>query len=120
MERPPVPCVVCQPFVVSSVPQHCASTYIATGEVATLEHKVGDDTVETRAGVALLGIRLGAEGTEVLGRLGDRLIEELEVDAAALLCEWGGDASAKSIGYWRGWRGGAEQDGGAGAARWGR
>jgi hypothetical protein len=61
-------------------------THVATGEVTTLEHELGDDTVELGASVseALLA---GAESAEVLGSLGDDVVEKLEVDAAALF--WG-------------------------------
>jgi hypothetical protein len=60
--------------------------YVTTGEVTTLEHEVRDDSVESRAGVteALLA---SAESTEVLSSLGDDVGEEVEVDAARLLCK---------------------------------
>ena len=50
------------------------------GEVATLEHEVGDDTVE---GGALVAETLlpGGELTEVTGGLGDDVVEEPEDDA---------------------------------------
>jgi hypothetical protein len=59
-------------------------TYVAAGEITTLEHKLWDDTVEGRARVteALL---TGAESTEVLGGLWDYVIVEGEVDATRLL-----------------------------------
>lgn len=53
------------------------------GEVTTLEHELGDDTVETGALVALALGEL-AELTEVLGGLGDISLVEVEVDAANL------------------------------------
>lgn len=61
-------------------------TYVATGEVTTLKHELGDDAVEGRARVseALLA---GAERTEVLDGLGDDVFVEDEVDAAGLLCQ---------------------------------
>ena len=51
------------------------------GEVTSLKHELGDDTVEAGALVpkALLA---GAESAEVLGRLGDVLGVEVEVDDA--------------------------------------
>ena len=51
------------------------------GEVTSLKHELGDDTVEAGALVpkALLA---GAESAEVLGGLWDSLIKEFEVDAA--------------------------------------
>jgi hypothetical protein len=65
-----------------------ATSAVATGEVTTLEHELGDDTVERRALVteALLA---SAESTEVLGGLGDDIVEEVEVNAAGLLYGWG-------------------------------
>jgi hypothetical protein len=59
-------------------------TYVATGEVTTLEHEVGDHTVELGAGVtkALLS---GAESAEVLCSFGNDIVEELKVDATRLL-----------------------------------
>ena len=69
-------------------------TYVAAGEVTTLEHKVRNDTVElgTSVSKALLA---GAESTEVLGGLGDDIVEEVEVDAAGLLLDGtgGGDVA---------------------------
>ena len=63
---------------------HC-TTYIATGEVTTLEHELGDHAVEL--GVLVTETLLtGTKSTEVLNRLGDDIIVELEVDATGLLC----------------------------------
>jgi hypothetical protein len=59
-------------------------TYVATGEVTTLKHEVRDDSVEGRALVAET-LLASAESTEVLGGLGDLVVEEVEVDAALLL-----------------------------------
>jgi len=58
-----------------------AARAITTGEVSTLEHELWNDTMELAALVteALLA---SAEGTEVLGRLRDDVVEDLEVDAA--------------------------------------
>lgn len=53
------------------------------GEVTTLKHELGDNTVESRALVALTFGEL-AKLTEVLGGLGDVLLVEVEVDAASL------------------------------------
>lgn len=63
---------------------HCA-TYVAAGEVTTLEHELGDDAVELGVLVAE-ALLASAEGAEVLDRLGDDIVVELEVDAAGLLC----------------------------------
>lgn len=56
-------------------------SYVATGEVTTLKHEVGDDTVEGGALVAE-ALLAGAESAEVLGSLWDDVAEEVEVDAA--------------------------------------
>ena len=58
-------------------------TYVATGEVTTLEHELGDDTVEARALVTLT-LRSLAKLTEVFSGLGDIALEEVEVDATSL------------------------------------
>jgi hypothetical protein len=60
------------------------STHIAAGEVTTLKHEIGDDTVELGARVAE-ALLASAEGAEVLDGLGDDIVEELEVDAAGLV-----------------------------------
>jgi hypothetical protein len=61
-------------------------SYVATGEVTTLKHELGDHTVELGASVAE-ALLAGAESAEVLGGLGNNIIEEGEVDAAAAGCE---------------------------------
>lgn len=61
-------------------------SYVTTGEVTTLKHEVGDDTVELGAGVAE-ALLAGAESAEVLSGLGDDVLEEGEVDAAGAGCE---------------------------------
>lgn len=60
-------------------------THVATGEVTTLEHELGDDTVELGASIAV-ALLAGAESAEVLSGLGDDVVKELEVDAAGLVC----------------------------------
>lgn len=62
-----------------------ATGAVATSEVTTLKHEVGDDAVEGRALVAE-ALLAGAESAEVGGGLGDNVIEEVEDDAAVLLC----------------------------------
>ena len=56
------------------------------GEVTALEHEVVNDAVEDAASVAVAFLA-SAEGTEVLGSLGDNVGKKLEVDAAKRLCE---------------------------------
>lgn len=63
-------------------------TYVATGEVTTLKHELGNDTVERRALVgqelaSLVGETL-AELSKVLGGPGDDIVVELEFDTAGL------------------------------------
>jgi hypothetical protein len=55
--------------------------YVMTGKVSALEHELGDDTVEGAASIAA-GLVALAEFAEVLGGLGDGLVEELEVEAS--------------------------------------
>lgn len=69
-------------------------SYVATGEVTTLEHELGDHTVELGAGVAE-ALLASAESAEVLSGLGDNIIVEVEVDAAGAGC--GGMWSATSF-----------------------
>jgi hypothetical protein len=85
MDLPPVPyrIVLSAPAFANGL-NECALTYVATGEVTTLEHEVSDDTVELGAGVAET-LLAGAEGAEVLGSLRDNLVEELEDDTLRLL-----------------------------------
>lgn len=58
-------------------------TNVATGEVTALKHELGDDAVEGRALVAE-ALLASAESTEVLGGLGNDVVEQLEVDATRL------------------------------------
>lgn len=60
--------------------------YVATSEVTTLEHELGDDTMERRA-LVTEALLTGAESTEVLSGLGDLVIVEVEVDTARLGCK---------------------------------
>ena len=68
--------------------ERAGSTYVATGKVTALQHELRDDAVELGVLVAK-ALLAGAEGAEVLGRLGDDVVVELEVDAAVLLCRDG-------------------------------
>jgi hypothetical protein len=61
-------------------------TYVATGEVTTLEHEVGNHAVEFGARIAK-ALLASAESAEVLCSLGYDIVEKLEVDATLLLCE---------------------------------
>lgn len=63
-----------------------ATSAVEVGEVTTLKHEIGDDTVEDRAGVteALLA---SAESSEVLSGLGDLVGVKLHLDTASRL--WG-------------------------------
>jgi len=56
-----------------------ATGAITTGEVATLQHELWDDSVEGRALVAE-ALLASAESTEVLGSLGNYIVVEDEVD----------------------------------------
>lgn len=56
-------------------------TYIATGEITTLKHKVGDHAVELGASIteALLA---GGQSAEVFDSLGNDIVKEFKVDAS--------------------------------------
>jgi len=62
--------------------------YVAAGEVTTLKHELGDDTVEAGALVveglagAASALLAGAESAEVLGGLGGLVGEKLHDNAA--------------------------------------
>lgn len=57
--------------------------YVVVGEVTTLEHEFGDDTVE--AGILVAeAVDAAAELTEVPCGPGDVTLEEVEIDAALL------------------------------------
>ena len=87
MDLPPVPCKVrLWSVVLVRDNQVNGQTYVTTGEVTTLKHKVGNDTVELGARVAET-LLAGAESAEVLDSLGDYIVEELKVDAARALFE---------------------------------
>lgn len=60
-----------------------ATSAVATGEVTTLEHELGDDTVEGRALVAE-ALSTGAQLLEVLGGLGNDVVVEGEVNHTLL------------------------------------
>lgn len=60
-----------------------ATSAVATGEVTTLEHELGDDTVEGRALVSEALVAL-AQLNEVLGGLWDDVVVEVEVNCPIL------------------------------------
>lgn len=68
-----------------------AASSVAGGEVTALDHELLDDAVELAAlvvqGLSRLSQALlaGAEGAEVLGRLGHNVIVQLKGDAAGSL-----------------------------------
>jgi len=61
-----------------------STSSIMLGEVTSLKHEVGDDTVEAGAGIPVT-VLAGAELTEVPGGLGNILVVELEGDATGIL-----------------------------------
>lgn len=87
MDLPPVPCVhhISATCLLTSLFRTALSgvgvSYVTTGEVTALKHELRDDTVEPGAGIAE-ALLAGAEGAEVLGGLGDDVVEEVELDAA--------------------------------------
>jgi hypothetical protein len=60
-------------------------THVTAGEVTTLEHELGNDAMELAALIAE-ALLAGAESAEILGGLGDDVVEELKVDAAGAGC----------------------------------
>ena len=57
-------------------------TYVASGEVTTLKHKLRDDSVEFAA-LEAEALLTSAKSTEVLSGLWDVTVVEVEVDAAS-------------------------------------
>jgi hypothetical protein len=60
------------------------TTYVTTGEVTSLEHELGNDTMELRVLVSKPSLP-GAKGTEVLDGLGDYIVVEIKVDPTGLI-----------------------------------
>ena len=86
MDFPPVPYGMLAMFtsIVSHLTCGGYATHVATGEIAALKHEVWNDAVELGAGIAK-ALLAGAEGAEVLHRLGYDIVEEFKVDATLLL-----------------------------------
>jgi len=66
-------------------PNRATTGAITAGEVTTLKHELGNDTVEYGALVVFAIGATFADGSEVLSRLGDDVVEELKGDAARLI-----------------------------------
>ena len=94
MDLPPVPCIaICQ----SAASEYTQSdTYVAAGEIATLEHEVGDHAMESGALVAE-ALLASAQRAEVFGSLGNYIVEKVKVDATRLF--WGVMVSDR-LGTW--------------------
>lgn len=87
MDFPPVPYRVdTLVFLCHQPAGPWARTHVVVGEVTTLEHELGNDTVERRALIAV-SLRSGAKNSEVLGGLGNNIIVQLEGDPAKRLCK---------------------------------
>ena len=72
-----------------------ATGAVVAGEVASLEHELGDDAVEPRAGVAV-PVLPSAQLAEVARGLGDDVVVQLEHNAAAG-CAADGDIELRSV-----------------------
>ena len=72
------------------------NAHITTGEVASLQHELRDDSVELAALVAV-SLLASAQSSEVLGSLGNNVVVEGKVDATFLGCN--GTPSAGAIKY---------------------
>ena len=82
MDFPPVPLPIKrqnEPFVSRA---HGNRKGLTPGEVTTLQHELGDDTVE-RASFVSKPVLPSSEFTEVPGSLGDNIVVQFEGDAAS-------------------------------------
>lgn len=68
----------------SSTVDGLSSSTIKVGEVTTLKHEVGNDSVEDRVGIAV-ALLTSSESSEVLSSLGNDVVVELESDSAESL-----------------------------------
>lgn len=71
--------LTCELFAIDGL----ATGTIVPGEVTSLEHEVGDDTVEARASVSET-VLAGGELAEVFGGLGHYVVVQLEGDTACI------------------------------------
>lgn len=60
-------------------------THVATSEVTTLKHELGDHSMELGSFVSE-AILSGAEMLEVFARIRGNVVVEFEVDTAGLIC----------------------------------
>lgn len=87
MDLPPVPCSFNRrQCFVRARGWRVVWSYVTAGEVTTLEHELGNHTVELAVGIAE-ALLAGAERAEVLDGLWDDVVEELEVDTAGAGCK---------------------------------
>ena len=70
------------------------NAHITTGEVASLQHELRDDSVELAALVAV-SLLASAQSSEILGSLGNNVVVKGEVDATFLGCD--GTPSAGAV-----------------------
>lgn len=61
-----------------------STSSVVSGEVTTLKHELGNDTVEDRVGITI-AFFASAEGTEVLCGPWDNIIKEVEYDSSVVL-----------------------------------
>ena len=58
--------------------------HVAAGEVTTLQHELGNDTMELRSSIAK-ALLSGAKSTEILSSLRNNIVVKIEVDTAGLI-----------------------------------
>ena len=62
-----------------------AMTYVTAGKIASLEHEIGDHTVELGVLVTVT-FAASAEFEEIRSGFGDYIVIKLKVDTAGLIC----------------------------------